>query len=123
MEMFPAERKLESRVFMPAFNLYKENGNIVIEANVPGYTKEEIKVEVKENILTVSGEHKEEKEVSEKDYYHKEFQMGSFSRSVNLPSGITTEDIKAKYSDGILRLSMPSKEETKTEEVSTINVE
>jgi HSP20 family protein len=98
---------------VPAFNMYRDGDSLVIEVRVPGFKKEDINVEVEGDVLTISGKREEKEEKEEKDYYYREFRTGSFSRSVRLPSGVNSEDLQAKYQDGMLKISMPAPEEMK----------
>jgi HSP20 family protein len=100
------EREMEEET--ASFNMYREGDNMIIEARIPGFKKEDINVEVEGDILTISGKHEEEK-----DYYYREFRTGSFVRSVRLPSGVKSEDLHARYEDGMLKISMPAPEEMK----------
>ena len=105
----------------PGFNMYKDEGDMVIEASLPGFDKNNIKVELQDDVLTIKGEHKEETEEKEKDYYHKEFSRSSFCRSVRLPEKVKPEDFKAKYKDGILEIRVPTSEPE--EKTHTIEIE
>jgi|SRR3989344_1020724 len=99
---------------MPAVNI-KENGKeFHIELAIPGMKKEDFKVDVQNNILTISAEKKEEKSDKNERYTRKEFSYSSFSRSFTLPGSVNGDKIDAKYNDGILHLSIPKKEEAKT---------
>lgn len=98
---------------MPAVNVSKENDALHLELSAPGFTKEDIKVEVDNGVLTISGTHKVENEAKDKTYYRKEFSYGSFKRDFNLPDEYNAEQINAKYENGILKLSVPKKAEVK----------
>ncbi|MCE1245358.1 MAG: Hsp20/alpha crystallin family protein [Firmicutes bacterium] len=98
----------------PAMNIYKEEGNIVVEAQLPGFDKNNITVELENDMLTIKGEHKEENVKEEENYYHREFSRSSFSRSVKLPGKLNPEELKAKYADGVLKISIPSAEAVET---------
>jgi HSP20 family protein len=107
---------------VPAFNLYREGENLIIEAQTPGYDKKDIDIELEDNILTIKGKHEEETKREEKDYVYREFQTGSFSRSIRLPENIKSEDLKVKYQDGVLKISVPvPKEEVKKGQKITID--
>ena len=84
----------------------EEDGKYVLEAELPGFSKEEIKVDLYDDTLTISAEHKEESEKKEKNYVRRERKFGSFSRSFNV-SGIAVDQISASYQDGILTLDLP----------------
>jgi len=91
----------------PAIDVVRDNGNIVVRADVPGITPEEVKIEVEDDILTVSGEHEETSEEKDKDYLRRERRYGSFSRSLALPAGVEIEEIKATTHDGVVEVTIP----------------
>ncbi len=101
----------------PAIDVERENGNLVVRADVPGLKPEEVKIEVEGDILTVSGEHEERKEEKDKHYLRRERRYGSFSRSMALPTGVDAKEIKAKTHDGVVEVTVPLPKETKKETV------
>ncbi len=100
--------------FVPAVNLSEEETQYCVDLSAPGFDKNDFKIEVNERILTVSGKHENKSEVKEKTYSRKEFNYGSFQRSFSLPEGINEEAIDAKYENGILKIFLPKKEESKS---------
>lgn len=78
----------------------------IIEAEVPGVKKEDIKLDLKDNVLTIGVEHREENKEERKDYIRRERRYGAFSRSFNVEN-VKQDEIKAKYSDGILTITLP----------------
>jgi HSP20 family protein len=102
----------------PAVDVVRDNGNLVVRADVPGMKPEEVKIEVKDDILTVSGEHEERKEEKDKDYLRRERRYGSFSRSMALPAGVDAKKIKAKTHDGVVEVTIPLPKEAKPETVT-----
>lgn len=92
--------------WMPRADIQETDKEYVIGLNLPGIRKEDVKVEVKDDILTVSGERKTDKEEKGKNWLRRESSYGSFLRSFTLPEGLHSEDIKANYKDGVLTLSM-----------------
>ena len=103
----------EHAQFVPAVNLSEAEGTYLVELSAPGFEKGDFKIELKERVLIVSGKHQTEKEVKEKNFSRKEFNYGSFQRSFSLPEEINEEAIDAKYENGILKLTLPKKEEVK----------
>lgn len=101
----------EHAAFVPAVNLSEEKDKFTIELSAPGFDKEDLKLEVNEKTLTVSGTHKSEKENTEKNFTRKEFSYGSFQRKFALPEGVNAEAINAKYENGILNISLSKKQE------------
>ena len=97
----------------PAVNIAETKDDYELEFNVPGRKKEDFKITVDKNILTVSFEKKEEQKEEGKQFIKREFVTQSFKRSFTLDEKINTEDINAKYEDGLLLLTLPKKEEVK----------
>jgi HSP20 family protein len=96
----------------------REDGHLVVRADLPGIKPEEVKIEVEDDILTVSGEHRESKQEKDKRYVRRERRYGSFSRSMTLPKGITAKDIKAKTHNGVVEVTIPLPEQPKKETVT-----
>jgi len=105
------------RVWTPAIDVVRDDGNLVIHAELPGIKPEEVKIEVEDDILTVSGEHEERKDEKDKHYVRRERRYGSFSRSMALPPGVDAKKIKAKTHDGVVEVTVPLPKETKKETV------
>ena len=102
-----------SNLNFPAVNITETKDNYELDLNVPGRNKEDFKITVDKNILTVSYEKKEEQKDESKKFVKKEFSSRSFKRSFNLDEKINAETINAKYENGILTLTLPIKEEVK----------
>src|SRR5665213_1980029 len=108
------------RARTPAIDVVRENGNLVVRADIPGIKPEEVKIEVENDILTVSGEHEEQKEEKDKNYVRRERRYGSFSRSMTLPAGVEAKNSKAKTHDGVVEVTIPLPKEAKKKETVTI---
>lgn len=93
--------------FVPVANSFDRDGNLVITMDLPGVDPKDIHVKFEEGMLTVTGERKADKEIKEEGYYRKESSYGLFERRMSVPKGITEEDIKADYVNGVLEISMP----------------
>lgn len=87
---------------MPLIDIYETNGEIVIKAEMPGVRKEDIVLNVTPTTVEIQAELKEEQEENVKNYYKKERVMKRYYRSISLPTKISTEDVKAKFKDGLL---------------------
>jgi HSP20 family protein len=111
----------EAKSFHPSVEIEEKDKSFELVAELPGLTKKDINVEVKEGILTISGEHKSEKEENKKGIRYSERRFGSFSRSFNLPEDVDADKIKAEFKDGLLLLSIPKAPE-KIIEVKKIEV-
>ena len=106
------------RTWTPAIDVMRDNGNLVVRADIPGIKPEEVKIEVEDDILTVSGEHEEHKEQKDKLYVRRERRYGSFSRSMTLPPGVEAKNIEAKTHDGVVEVTIPLPKEAKKETVT-----
>ena len=91
----------------PAVDLVRDNGHLVIRADVPGIKPEEIDIEVEDGMLTVSGKHEETKEETEDTFVRRERRYGAFSRRLPLPEGVDPKKIKAMTKDGVLEVTIP----------------
>lgn len=98
----------------PATNIVENEESFELEMAAPGMKKEDFKIDIENNVLTISSEQKEEKEENNKNYTRREFSYGCFSRSFILPKIIDSDKIKAEYKNGVLCLNLPKKEEEKT---------
>jgi HSP20 family protein len=96
-----------------AVNIIESENGFDIELAVPGLKKEDFKINIEKNLLTVSAEAKKEEAAVAKYYSKKEFSFNSFSRSFTLPETVDQNNIEAAYTDGILKLSIAKKEEAK----------
>ena len=102
---------------VPAMDLAETAASVEVRLDVPGFKADEIQVQLSNNVLTVSGEHAEEKKTDEKTYHRMERRFGSFSRSVALPSPVDEDKVDAQYRDGVLTLSMPKTQEAKSRRI------
>lgn len=105
------------QTWMPAIDVERHNGDLVVRADVPGIKPEEVKIEIEHNILTVSGEHKESSEKKDKNYLRRERRYGAFARSMALPEGVDAKAVKAKTHDGVIEVTVPLPHEAKVERV------
>lgn len=107
---------------MPALDVYEEKDEVIVKADLPGLSKEDVDVNLSGKTLTIKGEKKQEEEVKEKDYYRRERSYGSFVRSVELPAEVKPEEIKATFKDGVIEVRLPKTEEAKKKTI-TVKVE
>ena len=98
---------------IPAVNIVEHDNEYQVALAVPGMKKDDFKIDVDGNMLTISSEKEESKEEKEKKFTRKEYNYSSFSRSFTLPEEVNKEKIEAKYEDGVLKLLLPRKEEAK----------
>ena len=106
----------------PAVDIYETEHTLVVKADIPEIKPEELDIRAENNILTIRGERKFEKQVSENNYLRVERSYGSFSRSFSLANTVNAEAIKADYKNGVLTLSIPKREEAKPKQIK-VNVE
>jgi HSP20 family protein len=99
----------------PAANIIENNDSFNLEIAAPGMVKDDFKINLENNILTISAEVEDQKREEGKNYSRKEFYYGSFSRSFTLPKTIDLENIKADYEGGILKITLPKKDEARVE--------
>ncbi len=104
----------EFKETIPSVNIRENGKEFNVEIAAPGFSKNDFKVSLEDNVLTISAEKKEEKKEENERYTRKEFSYNSFSRSFTVPQTASSEKIDAKYADGILKLCIPKKEEAKT---------
>jgi HSP20 family protein len=111
------ENELLSGSWVPAVDVVETDDDFEIKAELPGLSKDNVKVTLHENVLTIKGEKQEEKEEKKKSYHRIERSHGAFSRSFVLPSRVQNEKIKADFKDGILTLTVPKAPEAKPREI------
>jgi len=108
----------ERQAWMPSVDVVEAQDSIKLKVELAGMKPEDIKLEVDENVLTVSGERRFEDEVREDKYYRIERRYGSFSRSIALPLNVATDKIDAAYENGVLEVSLPKVEEAKPKRIA-----
>jgi len=91
----------------PAVNISETPTSYEVEVAAPGFSKEDLSVKVEDDVLIISAETKEEKKEEEKSYTRREYTYNSFTRSFRLPNNVKEGEIKATYTDGMLKLAMP----------------
>ena len=101
----------------PSVDIFETEHELVVKADLPDVKPEELDIRVENNILTIRGERKFEKKVTEDKYLRVERSYGSFSRSFSLANTVNTEAIKADYKDGVLTLGIPKREEAKPKQI------
>ena len=102
-----------SRRWVPAMDLVETDDHLVLRGDLPGMTEDDVDIEIKDNVLTVSGERKAEHEDKGEGYHRVERAFGSFSRSLSLPRGVDPEQIDASFTNGVLEVRIPKPAEAK----------
>jgi HSP20 family protein len=106
----------------PAVDIYETPNELVVKADLPDVNEKNIDVRVENNLLTIRGERKFEKSVSEENFLRVERTYGAFSRSFSLPNTLNAEAIGAEYRNGVLTVTLPKREESKPRQVKvTVN--
>ena len=107
---------------MPAVNIKENDKNFTLELAVPGMDKKDLKIDINEDVLTISSETKNETEENTDGYKRKEFSYSSFCRSFYIPENANKEKIEANYKDGVLNVTLPKQEEEKTKITREIKI-
>lgn len=101
----------------PAVDVAEHENNYVVNVELPGINKDNVKITMHENVLTIEGEKKAEKEEKGKNYHLVERSYGSFKRSFSLPKNVKSDAIEAEYINGVLSVSIPKAEEVKPKQI------
>jgi len=111
--MFAFDRPVGRHIFewRPAVDMVRQDGELVITAEVPGIKVEDLDIEIEDNVLHIKGERSYEKKVEEEDRYLSERFFGTFSRDILLPDGIDSEQLEASFKDGVVTIRVPVPEE------------
>jgi HSP20 family protein len=107
----------EAGVWLPAVDIMEKGDEIMLTMELPGVDQKAIDIKVEGDVLTIKGERRLEEETKRADYHRLERPYGRFSRSFSLPDTVEQEKIKASHKDGILRVILPKKEETKPKQI------
>ena len=108
----------EMGMWNPAVDIYEKDDHFMIKAELPGVDKNDIKIDLKDRLLTLSGERTYDNEVNEENYYRRERTYGKFQRAFTLPADVDSDKIKAEYKDGVLQIEVPKPEEKKAKRVT-----
>jgi HSP20 family protein len=100
-----------TRMHLPPVDLYQTDDKLVVRATLPGIKANQVQISVTGDLLTIKGEFKEKSDVKEKSYHLREQRLGSFERTVSLPTAVISEKARAEFEDGILTISLPKAKE------------
>jgi HSP20 family protein len=101
----------------PSVDIYEEKDNLVMEAELPGMKRDDFDLTIENNVITLKGERKFEKKADGDNYHRVERSYGSFTRSFTLPQTVNAEGAKAEFNNGLLRVTLPKREETKARKI------
>src|SRR5215831_8497026 len=101
----------------PSVDISETEGEIIVKSELPGMDRKDISLHLENNVLTLRGERKFEKETKEENYQRIERSYGNFSRSFSIPATVDEEKIRADYKDGVLKIVMPKKEQAKPKQI------
>lgn len=109
-------------VNLPKIDVWEDNDRYVVEAELPGFDKKDIDINITDDVLTIRASRKQEEEKKGKNYYYAERSYGEFVRSLRLPAEVDKKGVKAKYTNGVLELTLPKTKEAK-EKSTKIEIE
>lgn len=101
------DRAIADMTWLPELEIFERDNRFVVRADLPGLKKEDVKVNIQDNVLTLEGERKVEEEVNKEGFHRTERSYGTFFRSVPLPEGVKVDQIDAKFKDGVLEIAIP----------------
>jgi HSP20 family protein len=104
-----------AKPFQPRVNISETDKAYLVEADLAGINKDDVKIECKDNVLSISAKKEEKKEEENKNYHRFEYSSGSFYRSFNLPGNIEQKNIAAEMKDGVLKITLPKSEKHSSE--------
>jgi HSP20 family protein len=115
---YPARRAISDSLWAPSMDIEETKDDLVIHAEIPGMTKDDIKIQITGDALMISGERKHEDEATGKTYHRIERFYGQFQRVIRLPTEVQPDKTKATYENGVLTIRIPKSEEVKPKEIS-----
>ena len=114
---WPTEEGLTTGIWNPPVDVYETADSIVLKADLPEVSKDDVDISVEGNVLTIRGERQREDEVKEKDFYRRERSYGAFTRSFTLPGTVDADKIEAGFAGGVLTVTLPKREESKPKQI------
>ena len=117
--VMPANREdfMAAGAWNPSVDIFEDKDRLILEAELPGMKREDFDISVENNVLTLRGERKFEKKAEGDNYHRVERSYGSFTRSFTLPQTVSAEGATADFDNGVLRVSLPKREETKARKI------
>jgi len=99
---------LSQMAWSPQLEVEERDNQLVVRLDLPGLNKEDVQISVADDVLTISGERKQEREEKREGFYHSERSYGNFQRSIPLPDGVNPDQVKANFRNGVLEVTMPA---------------
>jgi HSP20 family protein len=111
------ESPTTASLWRPAVDIFETKDNLVMRAELPGMSRDDVKISVENNVLTLRGERKFSDEIKRENYHRVERAYGSFCRSFTLPAEVDRTGIEARFENGVLEVTMPRREEAKPKQI------
>jgi len=112
-----ADEPAATTTWSPAVDIFETEGEIIVKAELPGMERKDISLHLENNVLSLRGERKFEKETKDENYHRIERSYGAFSRSFSIPATVDEEKIRAEYKDGVLNIVLPKKEQARPKQI------
>ncbi len=109
---------VDGGLWAPAVDLIDKKDKLFAKVELPGIEKKDVKLSINDSNLTIQGEMKKDEETKDDNYYYRERAYGTYSRTISLPTEVDKENIKAKFKNGILEITMPKKPEVQPKEIT-----
>jgi HSP20 family protein len=114
------DKELASSTWAPAVDIFETENELVMSAEIPGIDEKDIEIKLEDNTLTLKGERKFEKETRQENYHRIERSYGSFYRAFTLPNSVDLDKIHAEHENGILKITLPKRQELKPRNVKIL---
>ncbi len=114
------DKELASSTWAPAVDIFETENELVMSAEIPGIDEKDIEIKLEDNTLTLKGERKFEKETRQENYHRIERSYGSFYRAFTLPNSVNLDKIHAEHENGILKITLPKRQELKPRNVKIL---
>src|SRR5215468_6573960 len=112
-----ADEPSSTTSWSPAVDIYETENEIIVQAELPGVERKDISLQLENNVLTLKGERRFERETKQENYHRVERSYGGFSRAFSIPAIVDEEKIRADYKDGILKIALPKKDQVKPKQI------
>ncbi|ADN02674.1 Hsp20/alpha crystallin family protein [Spirochaeta thermophila] len=116
--VWPETTGLFDRVTSPSLDVMETDNEVIVSCDLPGVSEKDLDITLTNNVLTIKGEKKDEKEEKKGDYYRKESWSGAFQRTVSLPDSIDPDAVKAELKNGVLTITIAKREEKKPKKIA-----